>query len=170
MRSLSQCAVLGRYQRIRPFKDQVPVARGSPGRKLRRLSQSAAAKKRCSSRARRRLVKIATKTPTRPNLRKAVRLRARIATIRSAGRPQLQSRHADTFSASGRHAKVACDMCHKQIVLVEGNPVILYKKVLTKCADATGQTFVHCNSGFRAASLSKITTNFASHGQVRDQD
>jgi len=42
------------------------------------------------------------------------------------------------FPLQGGHAKVACDMCHKQIVLVEGNPVILYKKVLTKCADCHG--------------------------------
>jgi hypothetical protein len=42
------------------------------------------------------------------------------------------------FPLQGGHAKVACDMCHKQTVLVGGNPVILYKKVLTKCADCHG--------------------------------
>jgi len=77
--------------------------------KLRRLSQSACGPKSGAVQGqRRRLVKIATKTPTRPNLRKAVRLRARIATIRSAGAPSTFNHDTrNTFSASGR-ARQSC--------------------------------------------------------------
>ncbi len=42
------------------------------------------------------------------------------------------------FPLQGGHAKVACDMCHKQTALVEGNSVILYRQVLSKCADCHG--------------------------------
>jgi len=42
------------------------------------------------------------------------------------------------FPLQGGHANVACDKCHKQTVLVEDKPVIIYKQAPSKCTDCHG--------------------------------
>lgn len=39
---------------------------------------------------------------------------------------------------TGGHANVACDKCHKQIKIVEGKEIVVYKNTPLKCADCHG--------------------------------